>query len=634
MNCVLKRIRVVCVLLLCCLSLVSVFAQEKSAEQKAAPLIDQIDPPNWWAELPAPMLLVHGKNLAEAQFSLAAQGVSIAKEEHSANGHWVILWLANQSNLPQKIQVSAKNAAGSAQFSYELATRTHTAEGFAGFSSADAMELIMPDRYADGDAANNAPSGLTDTYNPKRANAYHGGDLRGIDQHLDYLSQLGINTLWLTPLYDNSVDKSGTSYHGYSATNMFAVDPHFGSMADLQKLSSDLHQRGMKMVLDTVPNHVGPLHPWASDPPQKDWLHGTPAQHLRAREDLAPASDPHGNQRDQTALLDGWFVDLLPDLNQRNAAVSQYLIQNAVWWIESAHLDGLRLDTFPFVDRTFWHDFHAELHQLYPHLTTVGEVWNEDPAVVSYFAGGVAHQSDATLNAVDTGLDTPFDFPMCFALRATLAHGEPMTRIAKVLRMDSLYPHPERLVTFLGNHDMMRFLSEPGASVDSLKLGFGLLATLRGMPQFYYGDEVALRGGNDPENRHDFPGGMTGADHSAFLASGRSAEEASVHDWLASLLALRREHTALRNGSLQMLFADQNLLAFARISKDEKLLIVANNGNTPTSLSMDLGATSLEGATLMSGILEHSPTAQIDKQHLSIPMAAHSIAIYQVATNR
>ena len=628
------RLRDALLLPLLCLSTSFALAQSPTPQPAGAPQIAQIDPPNWWAALPAPMLLVHGENLAEAKFSLVAKGVSIGRQQRSANGHWAILWLTSKSDAPQQIQLLASNRVGSARAEYALAARTNATIGFAGFSADDAMELIMPDRYADGDKANDAPAGLESTYDPHRANAYHGGDLRGIDAHLEYLQQLGTNTLWLTPVYDNSLDHSGTSYHGYSATNMFAVDPHLGSMADLQKLSQDLHSRGMKLVLDTVPNHVGPLHPWAQDQPLQEWLHGTPAAHLRAREDLAPASDPHGSLRDQAGLLDGWFVDLLPDLNQRNPAVSQYLIQNAIWWIESAHLDGLRLDTFPFVDRGFWHDFHAELHQLYPHLTTVGEVWHEDPAEVSYFAGGVAHASEAASAAVDTGLDTPFDFPMYFALRAALIHGEPMTRIARVLRMDALYPHPERLVTFLGNHDTMRFLSEPGATTDALKLGFGLLATMRGMPQFYYGDEVALRGGNDPDNRHDFPGGMATADHDAFQPSGRTAEEAEMHDWLAGMLALRSAHPALRTGNQQNLFADQNLFAFTRSSQQETILVVANKAQVPQNLSMELGATSLESATLLSGITAQSPSAQISKQRLSLTMPPHSFAVYKVTQSR
>jgi glycosidase len=372
-----------------------------------------------------------------------------------------------------------------------------------GFSSADVMYLIMPDRFADGDPTNNRIPDFVAPNNRSVSRAYHGGDLRGIRQHLDYLQQLGVTTIWTTPLYDNSANQSADTYHGYSATDMYAVDPHFGTMADYRALVEAAHSRGIKVVLDTVPNHVGPHHPWANDPPTPDWLHGSPASHIKCDGDFSSITDPSAPTERRRALLDGWFADVLPDLNQDNPLVAQYLVDNAVWWIESAGLDGLRIDTFPYVPRSFWHSYNSFLHALYPKLSDVGEVFNKDPRITSFFAGGrVNTGSDGT---IDTELDTPFDFPMYFAIRAALTHRQPMTAIADVLGSDKLYPHPERLVTFIGNHDTRRFMSEPGATLAALHLAFGLLATLRGMPQLYYGDELAMTGGEDPDNRRDFP---------------------------------------------------------------------------------------------------------------------------------
>ena len=318
----------------------------------------------------------------------------------------------------------------------------------------------------------------------RAARGWHGGDLAGIEQHLDYLSELGVTALWTTPVASNGTMPE--SYHGYAATDLYAVDPHFGTLEEYRHLSDALHAKGMKLVIDLVPNHLGVLHPWMLDPPAPEWFHGT----------LGIIAPPSTNfiswwtrtrpRQASSAITDGWFTDAMPDLNQENPLVSRYLIQNALWWVETANLDGIRLDTFPYVDRAFWRDFHATLHSVYPHLTTVGEIFNGDPEVTSFFAGGVAH------HGIDTGLDTPFDFPVYFALRDVLTHGKPMTELAKVLRQDALYPHPERLVTFIGNHDTTRFLTEADGSAKKLKLALGLLMTLRGMPQLYSGDEIGM----------------------------------------------------------------------------------------------------------------------------------------------
>jgi glycosidase len=236
----------------------------------------------------------------------------------------------------------------------------------------------------------------------------------------------------------------------------------------------------------------------------------------------------------------------MPDLNQENPLVSQYLIQNAMWWIETVGLDGLRIDTFPYVGREFWQDFHRALHGVYPSLTTVGEVFNGDPTITSFFAGGVERQG------IDTGLYTPFDFPVYFIIRDVLLHDKPMTALIEIVRQDRLYPHPERLVFFFGNHDTRRFLSEPGATPERLKLAFGQLATLRGMPEIYSGDELAMQGGDDPDNRRDFPGGFPGQKDNGFIAAGRTNDEHAMFTWTSRLFQLRSQHSALQSGDLRM----------------------------------------------------------------------------------
>lgn len=596
-----------------------------------APRIDKIDPPNWFTGLPDPMLLVHGENLGEARFSVDGKGVVLTRTQTSANGHWTFLWLRTAAAAPQTLWVTARNADGQARRAFALAARNSDPNAHRGFSSADAMYLIMTDRFADGHPNADPPGD-----NRAAPRGWHGGDFAGIEEHLDYLKQLGVTTVWTTPVVSNGAMPK--SYHGYAATDLYAVDPHFGTLADYQRLSAALHARGMKLVIDLVPNHVGVEHPWVKDPPAPDWFHGTLAHHSQAQSDFYQLIDPHAPLRAWQAIVDGWFTDGMPDLNQENPLVARYLIQNALWWVETANLDGIRLDTFPYVSRTYWHEFHAVLHSVYPHLTTVGEIFNRDPEITSFFAGGVT--CSGADGRVDTGLYTPFDFPVYFALRDVLAHDQPMTELNAVLRRDALYPHPERLVTFIGNHDTTRFITEDGGSVPRLKLALGLVLTLRGMPQIYSGDEIAMPGGRDPDDRRDFPGGFPGDSHDAFTEAGRTAEENDVFRWTSGLLAFRAAHGELKTGIEQNLFADADAFAFVRAADGagcaahgatERLLIVVNKGAKSKAVDLPTDGTALAGCTRFNASAAATgPAPQLDNGKLRIEVPAESMTVYAV----
>jgi neopullulanase len=611
------------------------------AAKQVVPVITKVDPPNWWVNLPSPMLLVRGKNLNGATVRLVAHGVRVTRQQASPNGHWLFIWLDTAKASPQTIKIVARNAAGSASYDFPLSQRQISERQFQGFSPADVMYLIMTDRFANGDTSNDHPAGTHDG-DQSAPRGWHGGDFRGIEQHLDYLQQLGVTTVWTTPIYDNT--PSPQAYHGYSATDMYAVDPHFGTVADYQHLAAALHQRGMKIVLDTVPNHVGPNHPWVTDEPTPDWFHGTLAHHSAAKGDFRSIPDPHAAPLASRDVVQGWFANVLPDLNQENPLVAQYLIQNAMWWIETAGLDGLRLDTFPYVGRAFWHDYHAQLHSFYPRLTTVGEVFNPDPTITSYFAGGVAQQG------IDTGLDTPFDFPMYFTLRNVLVHGAPMTNLEDALRQDRLYPHPQNLVTFFGNHDTTRFLSEKDATVNELKLAFALLATMRGMPQVYSGDEIAMQGGEDPDNRRNFPGGFHDAketNENAFSSDSRTPQQQDTFAWASLLFGLRRQHAVLQTGEQQNIFADDSAFAFIRTqnrhrgcsaaSQDEtseRFLIVINNSAKPRQLSISTQDTAAEGCLHFVSVLDgnNDPSIQVsaDSTTLHVLVNADTFRLYRM----
>jgi glycosidase len=604
-----------------CLAIVAAsFGRVAANAADTPPTMTKVDPPNWWAGMPEPMLLVKGENLAGAHFTLSDSHIHIRNTQISENGHWAEVWLDASPSAPETVTLRARTNDGEATLPYRFEHRRASTDGFAGFSSRDAMYLIMTDRFADGDLTNDglqaksAEQSADAAAERDRARGWHGGDLRGITQHLDYIQQTGFTTVWMTPVYAN--ENEPDSYHGYGATDLYAVDPHYGSLADLKDLGAELHRRHMKLVLDTVPNHVGPRHPWVDDEPDPAWLHGTKADHHEAVGDFRPLVNPYAPWRDQQFVLQGWFANVLPDLNQENPATAQYLIQNAVWWIEETGADGLRIDTFPYVARPFWHDFHRQIHTLFPKVTTVGEVFNCDATITSSFAGGV------TRNGVDTGLDTPFDFPTYCALRDVFLKGAPMNRLAEVWQLDALFPHPERLIPFLGNHDTSRFLSNPGATPEALRLAFATLFTMRGMPQVYAGDEIAMLGGDDPDNRHDFPGGWPAAPQDAFTH--QDAKQSAMHKWVKDLLTLRAQHPALQDGAMQLLIADKDVLAYTRgvprqrgLNDDltGKVLIVINRSASSSKVDIKLNGTSLSGMsssqTLMGDVTPHWNTNEL-----------------------
>jgi glycosidase len=578
------------------------------------PRIDKIDPPNWWVEMPAPMLLVRGEGLSGATFSLSDAKLGVAKTVVSENGHWAQVWLKETAARPETVTIRATRDGENAEARYSFGARKPESAGFAGFSSSDVLYLILTDRFADGDLANDGPHGQSEgssaaaVQERAKPRGWHGGDYKGIEQHLDYLQQLGVTAVWITPPYENL---GAESYHGYHATDMYRVDPHWGSMQELDQLANALHRRGMKLVLDQVPNHVGPLNPWVTDEPTPNWFHGTAAHHIAGETNFDALIDPHAAQRDREATLDGWFVDSLPDMDTDDAAVAQYLRQNAVWWVEETGADGLRIDTFPYVDRAFWHGFTAELKSLYPRVTEVGEVSIGNAVITSSFAGGV------TRAGVDTGLYTPFDFPVYFAAQDVFVKGAPMARLGRVLGQDSLYPHPDRLVPFLDNHDKPRFADQV-ADASLRRLAFAYLLTTRGMPQLYAGDEIAMKGGDDPNNRRDFPGGFPGDAQDAFTQSGRTPEQQTEFAWVAGLTKLRRENPALACGGEQVLAANADWLVTMRdmahqraescglrvaANDRERVVIALHRGNAAATLDVPTTETWAQGCSVSQPLL-------------------------------
>ena len=591
----------------------------------AQPQVTKVEPPNWWTDYVSPvMVLLYGEGLADAKITIDYPGVTVQKVQSQPNGKHVFVWLeVAKTAKPGIAELSVHAPSGNAKAGLILEARKPQQGRFQGITRNDVIYLIMPDRFADGDPSNDVPPGAAPgTYDRNAPKAYHGGDLKGITDHLGYLKDLGVTTLWLTPVYDQSDVTS--DYHGYGAVNLYQVEDHFGTMADYQALVAEAHRQGLKVLFDTVPNHVGPNHPWANSQPAPGWLHGTPQDHINTDYDYPPITDPHAVEKNYISALDGWFANVLPDLAQENPLVAQYLLQNALWWTESSGVDGFRIDTLPYVPRAFWAYYLKGLLDVYPNFFAVGEIFNVDPTVTSYWAGG--HKG---FDGIDTLLTTPFDFPMQDAINRVVNEGQSAKTMVNVLRQDRFFLHPELLVTFIGNHDMPRFITQANGSPEKLKAAFALLATLRGIPQIYYGDEIGMPGGNDPDDRHDFPGGFPGDSQNAFTQAGRTAQQQGIYAYVQSLLKLRHDHPALRLGVQKHLVVDDNYYLFTRETPGERLLVALYNGSVPKSLSVDLTDSSLVDIKSITPLFGGS-AANLDGTQLTLQLSPMTVAVYQV----
>ncbi|MGI8958290.1 MAG: alpha-amylase family glycosyl hydrolase [Bryobacteraceae bacterium] len=569
-----------------CLSLL-VFS---AAPAFANPVVIKVEPPNWWAghSINPVRLLIRGSGLSGATVSPAA-GLSATGVKANSAGTYLFVDITIPPSLrPGSYPLQIRTSDGNAAAPFEIQSPLPGAGRFQGFSQDDVIYLIMPDRFANGDSSNDDPAISRGLFDRSNSRAYHGGDLQGIINHLGYLKSLGVTALWLTPVYDNTNElnrlqaKAGqpvTDYHGYGTTDYYGVEEHLGNLNLLRKLVDDAHRAGMKVIQDQVANHVSPYHPWVIDPPDATWFHGTASHHVNESWQIWTLPDPHAAVELRRDVVDGWFQDVLPDMNQDDPEVARYEIQNALWWVGAAGFDGIRQDTLPYVARSFWSEWSAALKRQYPNLRAVGEVFDKNPAVTSFFQGGAKR-----FDGVDSGIDTVFDFPTYYAIRDVFARGNAIDSAAETLAGDRLYPNPRSLVTFLGLHDVMRFMNEPGATIEKLKLAFTFLLTARGTPMIYYGDEIGMSGGDDPDNRRDFPGGWREDARNAFEASGRTAQEAAVFDHVRKLNALRAKLEPLRRGEMINLAVTKQTWVYARESGthgvNQAVIVAINNGSS------------------------------------------------------
>ena len=561
-----------------------------SGAAQNAPQVTKVEPPNWWANhsINPVRVLIRGRHLFGARVEPVGAGLTVGLLRNNAAGTYLFVDVHLDPKAPPgRRALKITTPSGTAEAPFEISAPLERAGRFQGFTTDDVMYLIMTDRFADGDPSNNDPPASRGLYDRAKRRHYHGGDFQGIINRLPYLKEIGVTAIWLTPWYDNVnhlnqreqyPDVEGgprlpiTDYHGYGAVDFYGVEEHFGTLAKLRELVEVAHRAGIKVIQDQVANHSGPYHPWAQDPPTPGWYNGTVENHLANKFETWVLHDPRAVELMKRETLEGWFINILPDLNQNDEESARYIIQNSLWWAGVTGLDAIRQDTWQYVPNRFWKDYMAAIKREYPRLNVVGEVLDGDPAHVAFYQGGRVR-----FDGVDTGLDTLFDFPLLYPLRRAFAEGKPVREVAQMLAQDQLYPNPDVLVTLVGNHDLQRFMNEPGATVTGLNLAFTVIMTTRGSPQIFYGDEIALPGGGDPDNRRDFPGGFPGDARDAFTEKGRSPEQKAAIDHFKRLTRLRAELEPLRRGALVNLYVAEQQYAYARVTGRQAVLVVLNN---------------------------------------------------------
>ncbi len=605
--------------------------------QNHVPRVEKVEPPSWWAgHTVNPVRVIARGSYFQSVHAADGAPFEVVSQSLNAARTYVFFDLRIRPDArPGDYDLIFSSGVGVARVPFRINAPLDPATNFKGITNDDVIYLIMPDRFADGDRSNNAPADSPPEANDRaNSRAWHGGDLRGIIERLPYLKELGVTAIWMTPWYDNwngvnRCDKPwcpNTYYHGYHAIDYYAVEDRFGTLETLRELVEKAHGLGIKVIQDQVANHVGSQHAWVKNPPLPDWFHGTLDKHLRNpfRGDMLLS--PHAPAEERRKTLDGWFSDDLPDMNQEQPEVARYEIQNSLWWVGVTGIDGIRQDTAQYMPRFFLRDLNAALDRQYPSMWMVGEVWNEDPVHTSFFVGG-----REGWDGIDTKMDAVFDFPAWDVSRKVFTGKRPASDLRYVLRSDSLYPDPSRLVTMANNHDTRRFMSLEGATLEGAMLHLAFVLTIRGTPQLYAGEEIALEGGDDPDNRRDFPGGFANDARDAFKKEGRTAAEQHMYEWTRDLLRLRREHTALRRGAQLDLHFDEDSYAYARRDSQETIIVALNRAAAPKELTIPASYLDLRDGASLEPLLVAKDRPTISAGSLKLNVPAKSAVFYKLS---
>ena len=551
-------------------------------------LIERVEPPNWWVGMKTNdlQILVYGNSINDLIPKISNSNIELTSFNKVQNENYLFLNISISENAqPDEVEIDFyKNNMVVDRYVFSLLDREKNASNVEGFNSSDVMYLITPDRFANGDSKNDDIKSMYERPNRDYNRGLHGGDIQGIINHLDYIKDLGFTTVWLNPVLENNMKKS--SYHGYSTTDYYKVDQRFGSNELFQELSISAKEKGIKLVMDLIPNHCGSEHWFFKDPPMDNWFNNQSGfkQTSHRRETV---QDIYASEIDKREHADGWFVETMPDLNQKNQKMSKYLIQNTLWWIEYARLSGIRVDTYPYSDKDFMSDWTFAVMDEYPNFNIVGEEWSDNPIVISYWQKDKINH-DGYVSYLPTLMDFPLQISFTEALLDDFSWGKGFIKPYKTLASDFLYPNPNNLLIFPDNHDMTRFFTQVNNDIDLFKMGIVYYSTMRGIPQFYYGTEILINSDENPGDhgliRTEFPGGWPDHSKNAFTGDGLSYNERQTQLFFKEILNWRKDNEVIHNGKLIQFAPKGGIYSFFRILNNKMVWVIFNRNNSPETL--------------------------------------------------
>jgi glycosidase len=596
------------------IKLFSVFMLANFIYANSIAQLNHVEPLNWWVGMKNPnlQLLINGNNIGETTASINYAGVSIIKTTKGDSKHYLFIDLLIAKNTKPGIFPISFKKDGRELYSYryELKKRAQDAAQLQGFNSSDAIYLIVPDRFANGDYSNDLVEGMKENKIDRSfPGGRHGGDIRGIINNLDYVQNMGFTAIWPTPMLEN--DMPAYSYHGYAITNHYKVDPRYGTLDEYKELSAKMRQRGMKLIFDEVLNHTGSNYWWMNDLPFKNWLN-FPGQYTQTNHRRTSNQDIHVSQYDKDLFTNGWFDKTMPDMNGQNPFMANYLTQNTIWWIETLQLGGVRQDTYGYSDKTFLKNWSCSIMNEYPNFSIVGEEWSTNPLITSYWQRGKKNQ-----DGYDGCLNTVMDFPLQAALVQSLngeegeSYNTAFTKLYEALANDFAYANPNQLLLMGDNHDMDRLFMQLKQDVALTKMGLTYLLTIRGIPQIFYGTEILMDNSpqhkNDGLIRADFPGGWKEDASNGFTGEGLTTDQQSVQTYLKQLLNWRKKNPVIANGQTLHFAPFEGIYVYFRYNKEQMVMVLMNKNDREMNVDTRRFAEILKGRTKAVDPLSNEP---------------------------
>lgn len=554
--------------------------------------IKKLEPAFWWAGMKNNELqvLMYGDNIAKCEVSISSKNVKIQEIVRMENPNYLLVYFDLSDAKPETFNIQLQRGKEKKSIPYEIKQRKEGSADRAGFNSSDVLYLIMPDRFANGDPSNDVIKGMIDNkVDRKDQYARHGGDIKGIEDNLDYIADLGVTAIWVNPIQEN--DMPHGSYHGYAITDYYRVDRRFGSNDDFIRMVDKSHAKGMKIVMDMIFNHCGSEHYFFKDKPSHDWFNFSD-KYVQTSYKTTTQYDPYASAYDKKMAMDGWFVEVMPDLNQRNRHVAKYLIQTSIWWIEYADLNGIRQDTHPYADFDMMSQWCQAVTNEYPDFNIVGETWYANNLAIAYW------QKDSKLAAPrNSQLRCVMDFPLMGAMNNAFDEEtdweKGMTRLYEYLGQDIIYENPHELLIFLDNHDTSRFFKteESTSNFDRYKQAIAFLLTTRGIPEIYYGTEILMaadKANGDGTLRENFPGGWSGDSQNAFSASGRTTKQNEAYNYMKKLLDWRKGNDVIAKGTLKHFAPSNSVYVYERKYGDKSVVVMLNGSSEDQEIDLNI----------------------------------------------